>query len=85
MVQYRIFPVIVTALAFHFTGVEMYRSYLANQQKLAKGDFSTLNETHASSSGLKCYVTITAGEAIETCRRACGGHGFSLAAGLGSQ
>jgi len=85
MVQYRLFPVLVTALAFHFTGRQMYRDYEQNQANLAKGDMSLLAEIHASSCGLKSYATITAAEAIETCRRACAGHGFSSASGLGSQ
>jgi len=52
--------------------LQMYRSYLQNQENLKKGDFSQLNETHASSSALKCYVTITAaeGEAAEILKSA---------------
>lgn len=47
---------------------------------------STLADSSiASSSGLKCYVTIFAAESIEACRRACGGHGFSMASGLVQQ
>jgi hypothetical protein len=42
-------------------------------------------EMHASSSGLKSLCTIFTADAIEQCRRACGGHGFSSASGLGSQ
>jgi len=49
-----------------------------------EGDFSLLADVHASSSGLKSLCTIMAAHAIEECRRACGGHGFSQASGLGA-
>ena len=37
---------------------------------------------HALSSSLKAYCTTRTVKAIETCRLACGGHGFSEASGL---
>ncbi|UYV83606.1 ACOX2 [Cordylochernes scorpioides] len=37
---------------------------------------------HAISSGLKAYCADQGSRAVETCRRACGGHGFLLASGL---
>lgn len=85
LVQYRLFPTIVTAIALHFTGKAMYKDYEDNQGLLAKGDITQLAETHANSCGLKSYATITAAESIETCRRACGGHGYSSASGMGQQ
>jgi len=85
LVQYRLLPVLAQAFAFHYTGVSMYKQYNDNQDAMAGGDFSLLADTHASSSALKSLSTITAANAIETCRRACGGHGYSLAAGMGSQ
>jgi acyl-CoA oxidase len=54
-------------------GVSMYKQYNDNQDAMAGGDFSLLADTHASSSALKSLSTITAANAIETCRRACGG------------
>lgn len=62
----------------------MFRLYGLNQQAMADGDFSLLADVHASSSGLKSLCTIMASGAIEECRRACGGHGYSLAGGLAS-
>lgn len=43
--------------------------------------FSLLS-VHAMSSGLKVYVSTAVVEDSETCRRACGGHGFMASAGL---
>ncbi len=84
LVQHRIFPPLVQALACHYTGRDMYRLYELNQSNLAKGDVSLLADVHASSSGLKSLTTIMASDAIEQCRRAMGGHGYSLAGGLAS-
>ena len=39
-------------------------------------------QVHALTSGMKAFATDTAAAGIETCRRACGGHGFSEASGL---
>ncbi|KAI9321330.1 acyl-CoA dehydrogenase/oxidase [Dichotomocladium elegans] len=83
MQQYRLFPVIAQAYACHFTALEMHRMYYENQAKMANGDFSYLADLHASSSGLKSLVTTMGVAGIEECRRACGGHGYSLFSGLG--
>jgi hypothetical protein len=64
------------------SGRAMYALYEANQLNLAKGDYSLLPDLHSLSSSLKSHSTITAAAAIEECRRACGGHGYSIASGL---
>ncbi|CAO3661253.1 unnamed protein product [Umbelopsis vinacea] len=84
MVQYRLFPVIAQAYACFFTGREMHRMYNENQDRMAKGDFSYLADLHATSSGLKSLTTTISLAAIEQCRRACGGHGYSMFSGLGT-
>lgn len=84
MVQYRVFPILAQAFACHYTGLEMFRLYNESQKNMNQGDFSLLADVHASSSGLKSLCTIMAAHAIEECRRACGGHGFSQASGLGA-
>ncbi|GAA6050970.1 hypothetical protein JCM3770_005348 [Rhodotorula araucariae] len=84
LVQARIFPPLVQAFALHYTGRAMMQAYNESQAALDEGDFSLLADVHASSSGLKSLCTIMASNAIEECRRACGGHGYSLAGGLAS-
>ena len=84
LVQARIFPPLVQAFAFHFTGKEMYRLYHLNEQAMQGGDFGILADVHATSSGHKTLCTLMASSSIEECRRACGGHGYSLASGLAS-
>ena len=63
----------------------MFKLYTDNLQNMRGGDFSLLADTHALSSALKSISTITAAGAIEECRRACGGHGYSSSAGMGQQ
>lgn len=41
-------------------------------------------DLHATSCGLKAFASTTAGEGLEVCRRAMGGHGYSAFAGVGS-
>jgi acyl-CoA oxidase len=83
MQQYRLLPHIASAYACFFTGREMFRLYYLNQEEMQKGNFALLADLHASSSGLKSLTTTMAVEALEDCRRACGGHGYSMFSGLG--
>ncbi|CAO2656682.1 Nn.00g054850.m01.CDS01 [Neocucurbitaria sp. VM-36] len=104
MVQYRLFPLLATTFALHFTGQNMIRLYQANQAITGSHRPSQswsevgrkpgpeehqpssvlLGELHAVSCALKALTSTTAGEGLETCRRACGGHGYSAFAGIGS-
>ncbi|KAI8060774.1 acyl-CoA dehydrogenase/oxidase C-terminal [Gongronella butleri] len=83
MQQYRLLPTLAAAYACFFTGSEMIRLYNLNQEEMQKGNFDLLADLHASSSGLKSLTTTMAADALEDCRRACGGHGYSLFSGLG--
>ncbi|CAK9057637.1 A chain [Durusdinium trenchii] len=71
MQQERLLPLLATAYAFHCAGATM--------RAILKGDAATL---HVASSGLKALCSRIAGDGIETCRRACGGHGYLAASGL---
>ena len=42
-----------------------------------------LADLHATTCGLKALASTTAGEGLEVCRRACGGHGYSSYSGIG--
>ncbi|CAE7824648.1 ACOX1 [Symbiodinium sp. CCMP2592] len=72
MQQQRLLPLLATAYAFHFGGATM-------QELLARRDAEAL---HVASSGLKALCSRITGDGIETCRRACGGHGYLDASGL---
>lgn len=43
-----------------------------------------LADLHSTSCALKSFASTTAGEGLEVCRRACGGHGYSSFSGIGS-
>ena len=42
-------------------------------------------QIHAQSCALKAWTSDISTEALETCRRACGGHGYLLASGIASK
>ncbi len=46
------------------------------------GDFSLMSESHACLCLGKALFTEIAYDGIETCRKACGGHGFSHYSGI---
>jgi alkylation response protein AidB-like acyl-CoA dehydrogenase len=72
-------PLLSLAYALHFTGVDVKRFYTAYTRS---GDSSLLSELHASSAGLKAYITAHVSEGMESCRKMCGGHGFLVNAGF---
>ena len=82
MVQIRLFPILAQAFAYHYTSKFMFDLYEKNQANIESGDLSLLADTHASSSGLKSLTTLYTSDAIEVCRKACGGHGYSKSSGL---
>lgn len=51
--------------------------------RLKQGDTSLLAEMHATTSGLKVYVSACGVQDLETARRSMGGHGYSAFAGVG--
>ena len=80
--QHQLFPLLATAFAFHFTGAYMKRLYYTNMQQLSAGDLSLVKAIHVNSSGLKALTTAVTADAIELCRKCCGGHGYSRFSGL---
>ncbi|KAI8682254.1 Acyl-coenzyme A oxidase [Fusarium keratoplasticum] len=82
-VQIRLFPLLATAFALHYSGKRMSEIYDKTRSDIEdKGDLSALAELHSLSSGLKSLSTELAAGGIETCRRAMGGHGFGGGSGL---
>uniref|UniRef100_A0A914CTW4 Acyl-CoA oxidase C-terminal domain-containing protein n=1 Tax=Acrobeloides nanus TaxID=290746 RepID=A0A914CTW4_9BILA len=80
--QFRIFPHLARAFAYLATGrriIDFSRNVLKD---IRSGRLGLINELHAISSGLKAVITFNTSFAIEQCRLACGGHGYSLASGL---
>ncbi len=86
MQQYRLLPLLSAVYALTFVGKAMQQMHEDLQSRLrqGEGDTSTLAEVHATSAGLKAFVTWIAGSGIEECRKCCGGHGYSRFAGFWS-
>jgi acyl-CoA oxidase len=77
--QHRIFPLLAASYCFFFTGNKIRKNLKAIEHKLLTNESITKPEVadiHASSSALKSFCTTVAGDGIEDCRKACGGHGF---------
>ncbi|XP_039053192.1 peroxisomal acyl-coenzyme A oxidase 1-like [Hibiscus syriacus] len=79
--QNRLFPLLASAYAFRFVGEWLKWLYTDVTRRLEANDFSTLPEVHACTAGLKSITTTTA-DAIEECRKLCGGHGYLSSSGL---
>ena len=81
--QFKLLPSIALSHAFKATFVYLMSVYreVADDIEL-RGELETLGELHAMSSGLKALSTELGANAIETCRRATGGHGYLLMSGL---
>ncbi|NXA55535.1 ACOX1 oxidase, partial [Nothocercus julius] len=80
--QYKLFPLLATAYAFHFVGTYMKDTYRRISADIIEGDLSELPELHALSAGLKAFSSWVANAGVEECRMACGGHGYSRCSGL---
>uniref|UniRef100_A0A8D2QS40 Acyl-coenzyme A oxidase n=1 Tax=Zosterops lateralis melanops TaxID=1220523 RepID=A0A8D2QS40_ZOSLA len=80
--QYKLFPLLATAYAFHFVGAYIKNTYQRVSGDISTGDLSELPELHALTAGLKAFTSWTANAGIEECRMACGGHGYSRCSGI---
>lgn len=80
--QSRLFPLLASAYAFRVVGDWLKWLYRDVTERLAANDFSTLPEAHACTAGLKSLTTSVTADAIEECRKLCGGHGYLCSSGL---
>ncbi|NWI16342.1 ACOX1 oxidase, partial [Crypturellus soui] len=80
--QYKLFPLLGAAYAFHFVGTYIRDTYRRISADIIEGDLSELPELHALTAGLKAFCSWIANAGIEECRMACGGHGYSRCSGL---
>ena len=81
-VEQTLMPIIAKTYALRFLGENMMEVYSSFVKARERNDFSLLPELHAMSSGLKAYCTDEATSGIESCRRTCGGQGYSALSGL---
>jgi acyl-CoA oxidase len=83
-VKCRLFPLLGVCFAYIFAAKGLLKGYIEMMAELKSGgDSKRLGEIHALSSGLKACATWDCLAAVEECRQACGGHGYSAYAGIG--
>lgn len=80
--QNRLFPLLASAYAFRFVSEWLKWLYGDVTARLNANDFSMLQEAHACTAGLKSLTTTATADAIEECRKLCGGHGYLCSSGL---
>ncbi|CAI4227377.1 unnamed protein product [Auanema sp. JU1783] len=80
--QHRLFPQIARTFAFHFAGHEIRNFTTSVLESVKKGEVNSLADVHGLSCCLKAVATFQSTLAIEQCRMACGGHGYSDASNL---
>eukprot|EP00002_Diphylleia_rotans_P000849 TRINITY_DN1044_c0_g6_i1.p1 TRINITY_DN1044_c0_g6~~TRINITY_DN1044_c0_g6_i1.p1 ORF type:complete len:733 (+),score=154.29 TRINITY_DN1044_c0_g6_i1:71-2269(+) len=86
--QWRLIPLIAGAYGLHFMSRWLFRHFTELQVGMALGDKSERQselgkEIHAISSASKPLSAWFARDAIQQCREACGGHGYSAVNKLG--
>lgn len=80
--QMKVFPVIAKTVVFKLVADNLWNTYVEITAELEKGNLARLPELHALSCCLKAVCTDEATEAVEICRRACGGHGYLASSGF---
>uniref|UniRef100_A0AAV1TQA9 Acyl-coenzyme A oxidase n=1 Tax=Peronospora matthiolae TaxID=2874970 RepID=A0AAV1TQA9_9STRA len=83
--QHELFPLLAISYAAHFAGNSLKELHDTALDAIKKGEprfGAKLAELHAVSSGLKAWIAEHVSDGIETCRRLCGGHGFTQSSNL---
>ncbi|ENN81096.1 probable peroxisomal acyl-coenzyme A oxidase 1 [Dendroctonus ponderosae] len=82
--QHKLFPNIATCFAFQYAANWIWDVYNDVSSQLETGKLDNLPELHATTCVLKSVSTADAALGVETCRLACGGHGYMTASNLPS-
>lgn len=81
-VQHRLFPLIATAYALILAGQSLTTTFNLMTQQLAQENAQLLPEMHIASCALKSWGSRRSSEGLEECRKAMGGHGYSVFSGV---
>lgn len=81
-VQHRLMPLLATAYALLIAGEGLYAQFNQLMLQLESNDAKLLPEIHATSCALKSWSTRRSTDGIEECRKAMGGHGYSIFSGV---
>lgn len=74
--QFKLFPLIATYFAFQYSATWLWNVYNEVNSEMEAGQLESLPELHAIACCLKAVSTTDAASGVETCRLACGGHGY---------
>ncbi|XP_018417949.1 PREDICTED: peroxisomal acyl-coenzyme A oxidase 2 [Nanorana parkeri] len=80
--QQKLLPLLATCYSIHFMATYVAAVYNKVFKEIRVENFSSLAELHAITSGIKAFATEICSNGVEVCRKACGGHGYSLYSGL---
>ncbi|KAE9075533.1 Peroxisomal acyl-coenzyme A oxidase 1 [Phytophthora fragariae] len=83
--QHKLFPFIAISYAAKFAARDMMTRHDAAVEMVKSGNVgfgAKLAALHAVSSGLKAWLAQTVSDGVESCRRLCGGHGFTQSGNL---
>lgn len=81
-VQHRLMPLLATAYALIVASEGLYTEFNQLIVQLETNDAKLLPEIHATSCALKSWSTRRSTDGIEECRKAMGGHGYSIFSGV---
>ncbi|KAG0941748.1 hypothetical protein G6F57_006099 [Rhizopus arrhizus] len=81
-VQHRLIPLLATTYSIWITSQDLYDQFGQLTEQLEKNNAHMLPEVHATSCALKSWCTRQSSDGIETCRKALGGHGYSIFSGV---
>ncbi|SAM07001.1 hypothetical protein [Absidia glauca] len=82
-VKHRLFPLVAVAYALLFAGQSVSQDFEKMTKQLLKQDASMLPEMHITTCSLKVWCTRRSTDGQEECRKAMGGHGYSIFSGVG--
>ena len=80
--QNKLFPVLAKAMVFKLSSDFLWNMYDEVVSELGTGNLDRLPELHALACCLKSVCSQDAAACVETCRMACGGHGFMNSSGF---
>ncbi|KAH0833857.1 acyl-CoA dehydrogenase/oxidase C-terminal [Lanmaoa asiatica] len=80
---YRLLPILSRSYVFIGLGRQTTKSFSTLRERIEQGDLGYLAEIHAMLCGLKVLVSTETINGLENARRALGGHGYSIFAGIG--
>jgi len=74
--QAKLMPSLAVAVGFKIASKSLWEMYNDIQGEVDEGEYENLPELHALSCAMKALITSDSAAAVDTLRKACGGHGF---------